>query len=56
MPVASAQVKSAILFAGLGAHKAIQKIEKSITRDHTERMFEHFGASITYSEKRNNFK
>ena len=51
MPVASAQVKSAILFAGLGAQGDTKIIEKSITRDHTERMFEHFGASITYSEK-----
>ena len=51
MPVASAQVKSAILFASLGANGDTKIIEKSISRDHTERMFEYFGASISYSEK-----
>ena len=51
MPVASAQVKSAILFASLGAQGDTKIIEKSISRDHTERMFEHFGASISFSEK-----
>ncbi len=42
MPVASAQVKSAILFASLGAQGDTKIIEKSISRDHTERMFEYF--------------
>ena len=51
MPVASAQVKSAILFASLGAQGDTKIIEKSISRDHTERMFEYFGATITFSEK-----
>ena len=51
MPVASAQVKSAILFAGLGAKGDTKIIEKFISRDHTERMFEYFGAAITFSEK-----
>jgi len=51
MPVASAQVKSAILFASLGANGDTKIIEKSISRDHTERMFEYFGATITFSEK-----
>ena len=51
MPVASAQVKSAILFASLGAQGDTKIIEKSISRDHTERMFEYYGANITYSEK-----
>ena len=50
MPVASAQVKSAILFASLGAQGDTKIIEKSISRDHTERMFEYFGASISFSE------
>ena len=50
MPVASAQVKSAILFASLGAQGDTKIIEKSISRDHTERMFEYYGANITYSE------
>ena len=51
MPVASAQVKSAILFAGLGAQGDTKIIEHSTSRDHTERMFEFFGASIRYSDK-----
>ena len=56
MPVASAQVKSAILFASLGAQGDTKIIEKSMSRDHTERMFEYFGASITYSEKETTLK
>ena len=56
MPVASAQVKSAILFASLGAQGDTKIIEKSISRDHTERMFEYFGANITYSEKETTLK
>lgn len=46
MPVASAQVKSAILLAGLFADGKTTVIEKVPTRDHTERMLEHFGADI----------
>ena len=56
MPVASAQVKSAILFASLGAQGDTKIIEKSISRDHTERMFEYYGANITYSEKETTLK
>ena len=51
MPVASAQVKSAILFAALGAEGDTKIIEKSVSRDHTEKMFEFFGANISYSTK-----
>ena len=51
MPIASAQVKSAILFASLGATGDTKIIEKSTSRDHTERMFEFFGANIRYSDK-----
>jgi len=43
MPVASAQVKSAILLAGLGARGLTQVIEPAPTRDHTERMLARFG-------------
>ncbi len=46
MPVSSAQVKSAILLAGLYAAGTTTVIEKEPTRDHTERMLEHFGARI----------
>ncbi len=38
LPVASAQVKSAILIAGLHLSEKTKVIEKFITRDHTERM------------------
>ncbi|MDN4608730.1 3-phosphoshikimate 1-carboxyvinyltransferase [Sporosarcina highlanderae] len=46
MQVASAQVKSAILFAGLNAHGLTVVKEFAISRDHTERMFKQFGANI----------
>ncbi|MEZ7171560.1 3-phosphoshikimate 1-carboxyvinyltransferase [Sporosarcina sp. OR05] len=46
VPVASAQVKSAILFAGLRASGKTIVSEPAISRDHTERMFEQFGVSI----------
>ena len=45
-PVASAQVKSAILLAGLTASGQTSVIEPASSRDHTERMLEAFGASI----------
>ena len=43
MPVASAQVKSAILLAGLYAKGDTEVTESSVTRDHTERMLASFG-------------
>lgn len=46
MPVASAQVKSAILFAGLNAKGTTTITEKTVSRDHTERMLMQFGATI----------
>ncbi len=46
-PVASAQVKSAVLLAGLNAPGVTTVIEKEATRDHTERMLTHFGAEVT---------
>ena len=49
-PVASAQIKSAILFAGLNSPGTTTVIEKEKTRDHTERMLQGFGAEIL-SEK-----
>ena len=45
-PVASAQVKSSILLAGLYATSPTTVTEPSISRDHTERMLSAFGASI----------
>ena len=46
LPVASAQVKSAILFAGLNASGETSVIETSPTRDHTERLFNGFGVPV----------
>ncbi|HEY3249363.1 MAG TPA: 3-phosphoshikimate 1-carboxyvinyltransferase [bacterium] len=46
-PVASAQVKSAVLLAGLYADGETTVIEPVPTRDHTERMLEFFGAGVT---------
>jgi len=50
VPVPSAQVKSAMLFAGLNAPGQTVVIEKEATRDHTERMFAGFGAEIRITE------
>jgi len=46
-PVPSAQVKSAVLLAGLGADGETVVIEREATRDHTEAMLRHFGADIS---------
>jgi 3-phosphoshikimate 1-carboxyvinyltransferase len=50
LPVASAQVKSAILFAGLNAEGRTTVIESSPSRDHTERLFNGFGVPVTRNE------
>ena len=47
LPVASAQVKSAILLAGLNASGITEIIEPVPTRDHSERMLRGFGANLT---------
>jgi 3-phosphoshikimate 1-carboxyvinyltransferase len=46
LPVASAQVKSAILLAGLNTPGETTVVEPEATRDHTELMLRHFGASV----------
>ena len=46
LPVASAQVKSAILFAGLNTAGETSVVEPVASRDHTERMLRYFGADI----------
>ncbi|HXX08449.1 MAG TPA: 3-phosphoshikimate 1-carboxyvinyltransferase [Pseudolabrys sp.] len=46
-PVASAQLKSAVLLAGLAAPGETTVIEAEATRDHTERLLKHFGAKLT---------
>jgi 3-phosphoshikimate 1-carboxyvinyltransferase len=45
-PVASAQIKSAVLLAGLSAPGVTTVIETEASRDHTELMLKHFGAEI----------
>jgi 3-phosphoshikimate 1-carboxyvinyltransferase len=45
-PVPSAQLKSAVLLAGLAAPGTTIVIEKEATRDHTEKMLRHFGAIL----------
>jgi 3-phosphoshikimate 1-carboxyvinyltransferase len=45
-PAASAQLKSAVLLAGLAAPGETVVIEREATRDHTERMLRHFGADV----------
>lgn len=46
LPVPSAQVKSAVLLAGLNTPGTTTVIEPQPTRDHTERMLRHFGGSV----------
>jgi len=50
VPVPSAQVKSAVLLAGLNAPGKTVVIEAEATRDHTERMLAGFGAEVTVEE------
>lgn len=50
VPMPSAQVKSAVLLAGLNAPGKTVVIEKEATRDHTERMLAGFGAEIEVEE------
>ena len=48
MPMASAQVKSAILLAGMNAEGETTVIEPYISRDHTERMLAGFGVNLKF--------
>jgi 3-phosphoshikimate 1-carboxyvinyltransferase len=50
MPVASAQVKSALLLAGLYAEGETVVVEPGPTRDHTERMLQAMGADINFGQ------
>ncbi len=45
-PVASAQIKSAVLLAGLNARGVTTVVEAETSRDHTEKMLAHFGAQV----------
>lgn len=51
LPVPSAQVKSAVLIAGLHAAGETTVVEHEPTRDHTERMLRHFGATVRTEPK-----
>jgi 3-phosphoshikimate 1-carboxyvinyltransferase len=50
-PVASAQIKSAVLLAGLAAPGETTVIEQEASRDHTERLLAHFGAEVTVTQE-----
>jgi len=50
LPVASAQVKSAVLLAGLNTPGITRVIEPEATRDHSERMLKGFGADLTVEQ------
>jgi 3-phosphoshikimate 1-carboxyvinyltransferase len=50
LPIASAQVKSAVMLAGLNASGVTTVIEDHPTRDHSENMLRHFGATVTVED------
>jgi 3-phosphoshikimate 1-carboxyvinyltransferase len=50
--ISSAQVKSSIILAALHAKGETEIIQPNVSRDHTERMLEYFGANISYNGKR----
>ncbi len=50
LPMASAQVKSAVLLAGMLTEGTTSVHQPAITRDHTERLFAHFGIPCQVSE------
>ena len=53
LPVASAQVKSAVLLAGLNAPGETVVIEPKPSRDHSEKMLTHFGADVSVEHLKN---
>lgn len=50
LPVPSAQVKSAVMLAGLNAPGKTIVVEREPTRDHTENMLRHFGATVSVDQ------
>jgi 3-phosphoshikimate 1-carboxyvinyltransferase len=52
MPMASAQVKSAVLLAGLFAPGVTTVVQPAVNRDHTERLLRHFGVSVRSENNR----
>ena len=53
LPVASAQVKSAVLLCGLNAPGITRVVEPAATRDHSENMLRHFGAEVSVAVEGN---
>jgi 3-phosphoshikimate 1-carboxyvinyltransferase len=51
LPLASAQVKSAILLAGLSAERPVTIVEPVATRDHTERLLKRLGVSMRCTDR-----
>src|SRR3546814_13880110 len=51
LPVASAQVKSAVLLAGLNTPGLTTVVAPEATRDHTDRMLRHFGGTVPVVEE-----
>lgn len=51
LPMPSAQVKSAVLLAGLNTPGETRVIERQPSRDHTERMLRHFGADVKVEDR-----
>ncbi len=56
LPIASAQVKSCVLLAGLNSDGKTGVLEKTPTRDHTERMFQWFGVEVEKIQTENAIK
>ncbi len=54
-PIPSAQVKSAILLAGLNAQGKTRVYEKTLSRNHSEIMLEYLGANINYGKDENGY-
>lgn len=54
-PIASAQVKSCLLLAGLNANSKTRVYEKTLSRNHSEIMFEYLGANIISSKDKNGY-
>lgn len=55
LPVPSAQIKSALLLAGVSANLPITLHQPAASRDHTERLLRHFGFTVTVSAGRLDF-
>ena len=56
MPIASAQVKSCLILAALASKTNIKIHEPKVTRDHTERIIEHFDGKINYGQESREIK